>query len=175
MQRPLQPQRQIYEALLNPRGPVLQYAQQLDLLLGAGYALWDVLAQAEVRNSDDTSISKGTSKPNDVRGFLRRYPSVRRVVFGSGMASAKLFVQHHRAWLQRCAGCQDEGIRFVIADDDASRACFRTCVRALPAARDVPSVEVQLIVPPSVSPACARMRYVEKRDRWLELVFNTTS
>ena len=159
-----------------------------------------MLAHATVRNSDDTSISKDGSDANDIRGFLRAQPSVRRIVFGSGMASARLFARHHRDWLRdggRASG--SAAVRFVLADDDATRACFGGCVKggcsvvgggggavggalntrthtsASTRTQGQRQRVVELVVPPSVSPACARMPYVEKRNAWLRLVFDRAS
>jgi len=206
------PPKSILAALLPCRGhgggsapPVLTYAAQLGRLTDAGYALWDVLGAARVRNSDDGSISKAASAPNDVRGLLERTPTLRRLVFASGMASARLFVQHNRAWLLAGApprtGTEHTGAapgsaaaasaswRFVMADDDATRACFgrvlcgandrvAACSAAAaalggrPPGRDSPPPRVvELVVPPSVSPACAKQTYAQKRDAWLRLVF----
>ena len=54
----------IIHARCHPAADVLSYEQQMEKLTGAGYALWDVIKMAEVKNSDDGSINLKNSVAN---------------------------------------------------------------------------------------------------------------
>lgn len=70
--------------------PGLVYKARLALLANAKVALWDVLASAKREGGLDSSIVRGSEKPNDFATFYRRYPAIRAVYF-NGSASETLY------------------------------------------------------------------------------------
>ena len=89
---------QCIEGLQNTSAPILSYEDQVGRLTEAGYALWDVVRECDIRNSDDNSVTN--SKSNDIRGFIEKdQPSIRRIVFASGKTSASIFIRLNKKWL----------------------------------------------------------------------------
>jgi len=65
------------------------YEARKTLALQNGVALWETIALCERENSSLDSFIKNP-KPNDIAGFLRRYPSV-QAVFTNGGTSTAIF------------------------------------------------------------------------------------
>ena len=140
--------------------PVFTYAEQLAALTGAGYALWDVVKACRIRNSEDASIRD--KEANDIQGLVELVPSIRRIVF-SGAASARLFLSMQRSWLRA-------DNRFWLGGGRHTHTVFGKTVHS----KDLPSRPeegMELIVPVSVSPAAAGVRFPGKREEWMETVF----
>ena len=55
--------------------------QALAALTARGYCLWDVIAESERAGSLDSDIKN--ARPADIRGLLRRHPSITKVSFAS--------------------------------------------------------------------------------------------
>ncbi|MGZ4199559.1 MAG: DNA-deoxyinosine glycosylase [Thermoleophilia bacterium] len=72
-------------------GRPLDYAERVEMLKGAGVALWDVLSEAERLGSLDANIKAPVA--NDLGGFLRERLSVRTVFF-NGATAERLFQAH---------------------------------------------------------------------------------
>jgi G:T/U-mismatch repair DNA glycosylase len=146
---------------LRGEGPVLGYSQQVEALTKAGYALWDVVKQCRIRNSEDASIRE--KEPNDVRGLVEAVPSIRRIVF-TGRNSAQLFLQLHRGWLRGGGFCLGKGRH--------TAAVFGKLVQEPEDGRREDGDRLELVVPVSVSPAAAGVRFPGKREEWLGVVFH---
>jgi len=81
-------------------GPELPYEQRLARLTEAGFALWDVCANATRPGSLDADISNMV--PHDFAGFLAAHPEVGLICF-NGQHAAKLFARHVLANLPEAA------------------------------------------------------------------------
>jgi len=158
------PSKDILEALNKLQSPILDYNHQVEALTAAGFALWDVVGMCTIRNSEDSSIRD--KRPNDIRGFLSAFPSIKRVVFSSGATSARLFLTLNRAWVK-------ESGNFWVGAGRHSGGVFGKAVGQ----GGGWNKRVELVVPVSVSPAAAGLRFPEKREEWLRDVFQivTTS
>ena len=71
----------------------LPYPQRLAQVMAAGIALWDVLQYCERAGSLDSNIVPASEVPNDLRGFLAAYPTIRTVCF-NGQKAAAAFRRH---------------------------------------------------------------------------------
>lgn len=154
------PAKDILAGLLHTEAPVLPYSEQVSSLTKAGFALWDIVKTCSIKNSDDTSIKD--CQPNDIPGLLSKIPSINKIVFASGKTSALEFVKMQRDWLR-------QPNVFSVGDTDFSHSVFDRIVNS----PDLSGQGVELLVPHSVSPAAASVRYQGKRDQWLNLVFGT--
>ena len=143
--------------------PILNYQEQVETLTAAGFALWDVVRECNISNSDDNSVRD--SKPNDVQQFVdSRHPTVKRIVFASGKTSAKIFIKLNKEWLR--SG------RFVAGPGEYSSEVFTDSVlRSDNASDDSSDQKIELLVPFSVSPAAASTSFKSKKKQWLETVF----
>ena len=154
------PSKSIIEGLQNTSAPILSYEDQVERLTEAGYALWDVVRECDIRNSDDNSVTN--SKPNDIRGFIEKdQPSIRRIVFASGKTSASIFIRLNKKWLM-------EG-NFSLGGGEFTSDVFAKFVNDSQNCQVNP---IQLVVPVSVSPAAASVPFKSKKDHWLSCVFN---
>ena len=154
------PAKDILAGMLQASAPILSYQEQVDQLTGAGFALWDVVRECGIKNSDDTSIKDCI--PNDIRGLIEQYPTITKIVFASGKTSAKMFAKLNKAWLK-------EG-QFNLGGGEFTVSTFSKNVLRPSAMRGA----IQLVVPFSVSPAAAAVRFAAKRDQWLKVVFNVS-
>ena len=152
------PAKDILSGLLQDSAPILSYQEQLEQLTGAGFALWDVVNKCRIKNSDDTSIKDCV--PNDIRGLVHQHPTITKIVFASGKTSAKLFAKLNKSWLR-------EG-EFMLGGGEFTHSTFSNIVLRPSNLQGA----IQLVVPFSVSPAAAAVRFVAKRDQWLRDVFN---
>ena len=71
----------------------LDYEQRCNSLINSGYALWDVLARCDRPGSLDSRIVKASEIPNDIAGFVRRHPELRKIAC-NGRTAEKLFARH---------------------------------------------------------------------------------
>lgn len=76
-------------------GRDLPYPQRLARLQSRGIALWDVLESCERPGSLDADIVESSLRTNDLIGFLRRHPGIRRIYFNGAKAEA-CFRRHVR-------------------------------------------------------------------------------
>ena len=173
--------------LVGPKDPVISYADQVTRLTNAGYALWDVMHSADIKNSDDTSLKSGVG--NDIATFLKRHKKINRVVFASGKTSFELFLKTCKhASSQPVASpnaglLQADGFRWEMegpwryphsSERALDTALHKRFARAVEGNRNDPSDRcITLIIPPSVSPAFSAWTYAMKRDEWLKQVFVT--
>lgn len=67
-------------------GPELAYEQRCLRLIGAGIALWDVLAKCEREGSLDSAIRDDTAQANDFGALFARHPTIRMVLFNGSKA-----------------------------------------------------------------------------------------
>lgn len=155
--------------------PELGYDEAVRRLTAAGFALWDVLHEAEREGSTDPKIRTASERANDVQAFLHAYPSVERICFSGGVGTATRFARANRAWLQTPGA-------FTLAESAATRKLFGSLVPAPPAAGAPASstlrAPIQLCVMLSVSAAFAapwrglgERIYIEKRANWFEHCF----
>jgi len=153
----MKPAKDILEALKKVDSPILDYKHQVETLTESGFALWDVVGRCTIRNSEDSSIRD--KQPNDIKGLLSALPSIRRIVFSSGATSARLFLSLNRAWVK-------EADEFWVGAGRHSGAVFGKAV-----GEGERRGGVELVVPVSVSPAAAGVRFPDKREEWLSDVF----
>lgn len=74
-------------------GPALPYPQRLEILKGAGIALWDVIATCERASSLDADIVGASIQVNDFSAFFAVHRNIRRVFF-NGAAARTSFHRH---------------------------------------------------------------------------------
>lgn len=154
-------------------GPELRYDEAVQRLTGAGFALWDVLHEAEREGSTDPKIRSASERPNDVQAFARAHPSVTRICFSGGIGTATRFARANRQWLQTPGA-------FTLADTPATRKVFQKLVPPPPPAGALvgSAQPIVLCVMLSVSAAFAQpwrgsgeRIYIDKRANWFEHCF----
>jgi TDG/mug DNA glycosylase family protein len=84
----------------DPKSP---YEVRVAHLRAAGIAVWDVLKSCTRAGSLDSDILHSTAVPNDLPGFLRAHPQIRRICFNGAKAEA-LYARYVRP---RLAGSTD--------------------------------------------------------------------
>ena len=139
---------------LTPNLPAVDYAEATGRLTAAGFAVWDFLESSVRKGSLDSDIKDEVTA--DIGGFVTSHPSIRRIVFATGKGSADKFRKHFGEWLGRGS----------FRMHDTALAVFKKTVTC-------PALQggIELVIPPSVSPAMATMTFGEKRDAWLDIVF----
>ena len=145
---------------LHGKEAVIPYADQ-GRAAGAGYCLWDVVAECEREGSLDQNIKNAI--PNKVREWVEaNQASLERICFSTGASTADLFIKHNKEWLATGA--------FSFATDELTQRKFKLFVakqqRQAGSGGGSGGGNIRLCVMPSVSPAYARMPYEEKRDGW---------
>ncbi|KAG8469040.1 hypothetical protein KFE25_007558 [Diacronema lutheri] len=156
-------------------GPELPYAEAVHRLTSAGYAVWDVLCEAEREGSTDPKICRSSEHANDVDAFVRAHPTVRRICFSSGQGTAARFARANRAWLATPGA-------FALAESRATRAVFARFVPTTPAPAALPgstaAEPIVLAVMLSVSAAfvapwrgAGERIFVDKRADWFTHCF----
>ena len=70
--------------------PTLDYSERVGLVVRERLAIWDVCARATRKGSLDAAIVAASVVPNDIAGFLRSHPGIRRICF-NGTRAADLF------------------------------------------------------------------------------------
>lgn len=68
--------------------PALPYPERCNRLVGAGIALWDVLASCERPGSLDSAIRDDTALVNDFPRFLAAHPDIGTVLFNGAKAES---------------------------------------------------------------------------------------
>ncbi|HWR24167.1 MAG TPA: DNA-deoxyinosine glycosylase [Feifaniaceae bacterium] len=80
-------------AVLRENDPV-SYDARIAALLKNKIALWDVIYECEREGSLDKNIKAAV--PNDIRGFLKKHPSIKTVCF-NGTAARRTYFAHFEA------------------------------------------------------------------------------
>lgn len=157
--------------------PALSYADAHRALTASGFAVWDVLSEAEREGSTDPKIRGASERANDVAAFLRERPTIRRICFSSGQGTAARFVKTNRAWLGTPGA-------FMLVDSPATHRVFGRIVPPPPPAAGAqqrpPPIELAVMLSVSgafVAPWKGRGEriYVEKRDDWFRHCFRRES
>lgn len=78
------------------------YAQRTERLSAHGIALWDSIRVCERESSLDKDIRN--AEPNDIEGFLDKYPTIRAVAF-NGTMSEKIYRRYFK---------EREDIRYIL-------------------------------------------------------------
>jgi hypoxanthine-DNA glycosylase len=73
--------------------PGSAYTDRAAAVVGAGIAVWDVLAACERPGSLDRDIDPASARPNDFVAFFREHPAITTVCCNGGTA-AQLFRRH---------------------------------------------------------------------------------
>ena len=71
----------------------LDYSERCSLLMGHGYALWDVLASCHRPGSLDSRIVRSSEKANDIAGFVHSHPRLDCIAC-NGKSAEKLLARH---------------------------------------------------------------------------------
>ncbi|CAJ1966506.1 unnamed protein product [Cylindrotheca closterium] len=144
---------------------IVPYEQQLEKLCFSGFALWDIVKECQRPGSLDSDITQEV--PNDIRGFCKLHPNIKRIVFSNGGTACSFFKKHFKEWL-------DSG-ELVPSQHKASQDAFKKWTKNMkpktkrPGGRD--KHQIECIVALAVSPAAAKYTYDEKRDFWEEHVY----
>jgi len=64
------------------------YERRTAAMIGAGYAVWDVLASCRRAGSLDSAVERESVVVNDFRSFFTEWPTIERVFFTGGAAEA---------------------------------------------------------------------------------------
>jgi N-glycosylase/DNA lyase len=157
------PYANFYHHLRYGTDKIIEYDQQLEVLVSRGFALWDIVQECERKGSLDADINMET--PNSIREFCEARGSVKRIVIANGTTGGKFFVKHFKDWFT--AG----GV--VAAQDEMSQKCFKAVTNSAvkkAAGRKVSDEKneqvIEVVCLPSVSPAAAKFTYTEKREVW---------
>jgi len=133
----------------------------VETLLRYGFALWDVVASCNRKGSLDADIKE--ERPNDIVGFCKANPSIKRIVLSNGRSGSTFFLKHFREW------CKSGEL--VHGTNDESRKLFEKYMgSAADGVENEGRIECVCALP--VSPAAARYTYQEKRDHWRKYCYN---
>ncbi|KAL3934124.1 MAG: hypothetical protein SGARI_003524 [Bacillariaceae sp.] len=143
----------------------ISYQQQVDIFCSKGFALWDVLATCKRKGSLDSAIQSGSDIPNNIRGFVKQHPSIRRIVFASGKSTARYFNMHFKDWWMT-------GELTYSGDHPYSVEMFGKMMFDNRGNQVTPNNNaIVCVVAKSVSPADANTTYIEKRQFWENHVY----
>ena len=135
---------------LHPEEKSLPYTEQVQQLLEAGFAVWDVVGQCERKGSLDADIKNAV--PNPLQEWVASQPSLKRICFSTGASTADLFIKYHRKWL-----CTPG--KFSFSGDELTQRKFKRFIQLQQGVDE--DRRIRLCVMPSVSPAYAKMSYRE--------------
>jgi hypoxanthine-DNA glycosylase len=119
----------------------LPYREQVKTLVGHGYAVWDVLHEAQRKGSLDCDLVKGSLRPTDIPRFIMEHPNLTRLVFAANSAEVFCKPDVWAGWLdtgsastltssnpaERNAGTTTNttiSVRFWIQDQDSNPDTF---------------------------------------------------
>lgn len=71
----------------------IPYHRRVAQIVGAGFAVWDVLFDCVRPGSLDSNIVKRSEQANDLAGFLRDNPTIGLIAF-NGRAAQQIFMRH---------------------------------------------------------------------------------
>lgn len=145
---------------------ILEYSQQLERLLAKGFALWDIVAECERKGSLDQDIKQEVANP--IREFCEvtlksidreNSSTVKRIIIANGTSGAKFFVKHFTQWFV-------DGKLCAASDDMSQRALKPATNKARKRKANGETSKIEVVCLPGVSPANAKISYLEKRDAW---------
>lgn len=152
---------------------IIPYKPQVETLTSHGFALWDVVksCQRHQGSSLDAAIEK--EEPNDIPGFCRQHPSIKRIVLANGSTGCTMFNKHFKQWW--------DSEELQAANDDFSQRAFGAKERQAKkkllqkikgqAKDDMTTAPITCICAIGVSPAAASYSYLQKRDFWEQHVY----
>jgi len=73
--------------------PELPYDRRIDALFEKGIALWDVVSECSREGSSDSKIKDVV--PNDIRGFLKKNPTIKCIALNGVGGAGKWFKKIH--------------------------------------------------------------------------------
>lgn len=88
------------------------YQQHCSRLVGAGFALWDVLASCERPGSLDSRIVRHSEQANDIAGLVAAQPRLQRIAC-NGRAAGKLLRRHCQASLEQLQADQNRELQLI--------------------------------------------------------------
>ena len=145
---------------------IIEYPQQLELIVSKGFAIWDIIAECERKGSLDQDIKEEVANP--IREFcegtlnnVEEYSSVKRIIIANGTTGAKFFVKHFTQWFV-------DG-RLYASNNDMSQKAFKAVMnKQRKAIGEITSHKdmIEVVCLPGVSPAAATYKYLEKRVAW---------
>jgi TDG/mug DNA glycosylase family protein len=77
----------------------LPYDERIEAIISERIALWDVLSGCKREKSSDGSISSAV--PNDISGFLEKYPTVKYITLNGKTGAGKWFYRTQKDILSR--------------------------------------------------------------------------
>jgi hypoxanthine-DNA glycosylase len=142
-------------------GNIVPYETQVEIMCSNGFAVWDVIKSCKREGSLDQDIQEDVA--NDIEGFCRAHPSIRRIVLANGGTGCQYFKKHFRAWL-------DSG-ELVPSSHSASQQAFKKWTGNTGKRESGVNRQITCISALAVSPAAAKYTYEEKRAFWEEFVY----
>ena len=151
--------------------PLRSYAEQMEELTRRGFVVWDVCKACKREGSLDVNIKADSVVPNDIEGFCRQHPTIKRICLASGKSTGAMFLRHNKSWLARTGP-----VSLVLADNDATLDIFgqKKLRHLLPGTSSATGSDsrITLAVMYSVSPAACNPKYpggtyAQKREQWL--------
>jgi hypoxanthine-DNA glycosylase len=140
---------------------IVPYESQLEIMCSHGFAMWDVIMSCKREGSLDQDIQEDVA--NDIEGFCRAHPSIRRIVLANGGTGCQFFKKHFKTWL-------DSG-ELVPSSHPASQQAFKKWTRNTGKEESGIIRQITCISALAVSPAAAKYTYEEKRAFWEESVY----
>mmetsp|Transcript_21014 Transcript_21014/g.45814 ORF Transcript_21014/g.45814 Transcript_21014/m.45814 type:complete len:353 (+) Transcript_21014:32-1090(+) len=138
---------------------IIPYDEQLRVMTGKGFAMWDLVKECEREGSLDQNIKN--EEPNDIRGFCSNHPSVKRIVLANGGTTCTMFNRYFSDWW--LSGELRPG-----ANPESQKAFSKYAKRT----DGFRNARIDVISALPVSPAAARYTYEQKRDSWEEYVYS---
>lgn len=138
---------------------VITYDEQVNILCKHGFALWDIVASCRRKGSLDSAIT--SDRPNDIRRFVEKHPTIQTIVFANGKSGLDVFNRHFKDWWSTGeitpheSSCGKLCLKNKLITPKSSSKNAITCICAL-----------------SVSPAAATSTYKQKRDFWDKFVYS---
>lgn len=142
-------------------GNIVPYETQLEIMCSNGFAMWDTIKSCKREGSLDQDIQEDVA--NDIEGFCRAHPSIRRIVLANGGTGCQFFKKHFKAWL-------DSG-ELVPSSHSASQQAFKKWTGNTGKRESGVNRQITCISALAVSPAAAKYTYEEKRAFWEEFVY----
>jgi len=152
---------------------IIPYEEQVQTMVGKGFAIWDIVASCQRPGSLDSDIRN--ESPNKIREFVEEHKgTLRRIVLANGGSGSKMFVKHFKEW------CQSGELQ-PLQGHEASQKAFGTVTSMTKTQgnshtttttatttdnKNGNNQKIVLICALPVSPAAAKYSYTEKRDDW---------
>lgn len=136
---------------------VIPYDEQERVFCRHGFGLWDIVRSCTSIDSRDSNIRNEV--PNDVRGFVSKYPSIQRIVIANGKSGLRLFNKHFQDWWESGELIPDE-------EETETAAGLTQSVLGGQGRRSIRCISAI-----SLSPLVTTQSYKEKRDFWDSKVY----